>query len=401
MSKLRPLYMGSKYRKEAFARSICCTGPINDCGCEVSTGPLKPSIKDFNVIDCLGKGGFGSVYLVSKLNETKDNLFALKVVDKNKIKDNSKDIEHALTEMEIMINLEHPFIVKVYDVFESSRRMCYLMEFLQGGELYTWLERKNVFEEPVACYYLAQIFLALIYLHEEGILYRDLKPENIMFDFRGNIKLVDFGLSQNHMKLRETRTMCGTTSYMPPEVILREWYSYAADWWSFGILAYDMMIGVPPFMGNNREETRNAIMENHILFPSEPKISLNAKKLIKSLVIRNPKDRISGWNISHLSFFDTINFKEIYNQNTVPPLVPDITSPLDVSNFPPESICPKSSENNVSENVVDTTEDTDSSESNIFDEFPEILSKTCTNHEIPSSPKIRMNPNNHRINRLP
>ncbi|CAB4060507.1 EIF4A3 [Lepeophtheirus salmonis] len=228
----------------------------------------------------------------------------LKLLTKTKIKDNSKDIEHALTEMEIMINLEHPFIVKVYDVFESSRRMCYLMEFLQGGELYTWLERKNVFEEPVACYYLAQIFLALIYLHEEGILYRDLKPENIMFDFRGNIKLVDFGLSQNHMKLRETRNMCGTTTY-------------------------DMMIGVPPFMGNNREETRNAIMENHILFPSEPKISLNAKKLIKSLVIRNPKDRISGWNISHLSFFDTINFKEIYNQNTVPPLVPDITSPLD------------------------------------------------------------------------
>ncbi|QQP31442.1 Ribosomal protein S6 kinase beta-2, partial [Caligus rogercresseyi] len=351
------------------SKHLCpTTGPLKECGCEEDEGEVRDegrSLKDFKVIDILGKGGFGSVYLVSRRDNEKDDaesskeehFYALKVIDKNKIKGNSKDIQHALTEMDIMTDLEHPYIVKIFDIFESSRRICYLMEFLQGGELYTWLDRRDVFEEPVARYYLGQIFLALIYLHEEGILYRDLKPENIMLDVSGNIKLVDFGLSQNHMNRKRTKTMCGTACYMPPEVIRREWYSFAADWWSFGILAYDMMVGAPPFMCDSSEDTRESILNDKISFPFKPTLSRCARILIKSLLTKDPKRRPSGWGVAKFSFFDPIDFKDLLLQEcSPPPLLPKVSSPQDMTHFPAEGR---------SEGKICTSE---------FDSFPEKVS---------------------------
>ena len=186
-------------------------------------------------------------------------MVALKVIVKKEIPETRADREHVKAEHFVQTNMSHPFLAKLFCSYQTPSRIFYAIEFLQGGELFSWMEKFEKFTESWAQFYLAEMFLAIEYLHENNIIYRDIKPENVMLDSQGHARLIDFGLCKIGVTDEEsthTRTHCGTNSYMAPEILMKgELYGPAVDWWSFGILAFDMMCGGPPWKGTDKAET--------------------------------------------------------------------------------------------------------------------------------------------------
>lgn len=174
-------------------------------------------------------------------------IYAMKVLRKAKIVRNAKDTAHTRAERNILESVKHPFIVELAYAFQTGGKLYLILECLSGGELFMHLEREGIFLEDTACFYLAEITLALGHLHSQGIIYRDLKPENIMLSSQGHIKLTDFGLCKESIhEGAVTHTFCGTIEYMAPEILVRSGHNRAVDWWSLGALMYDMLTGSPP-----------------------------------------------------------------------------------------------------------------------------------------------------------
>lgn len=188
-----------------------------------------------------------------------------------------------------------------------------------------------MFTERDVQFYLAELSLALHHLHTLGIVYRDLKPENILLDSDGHIALTDFGLSKESIPTEDSKTFsfCGTVEYMSPEVISRKGHSHVADWWSFGVLAFEMITGHLPFHGANRKETMNMILKAKLAMPNYP--SLEAQSLLRMLFKRNPANRlgagIDGYrNIQNHPFFESIDWEKLYRKEIEPPFIPPIHS---------------------------------------------------------------------------
>ena len=188
-----------------------------------------------------------------------------------------------------------------------------------------------MFTERDVQFYLAELSLALHHLHTLGIVYRDLKPENILLDSDGHIALTDFGLSKESIPTEDSKTFsfCGTVEYMSPEVISRKGHSHVADWWSFGVLAFEMITGHLPFHGANRKETMNMILKAKLAMPNYP--SLEAQSLLRMLFKRNPANRlgagIDGYrNIQNHPFFESVDWEKLYRKEIEPPFIPPIHS---------------------------------------------------------------------------
>ena len=217
--------------------------------------PAKPSIftvniglADLEMKSTLGCGAFGRV----KLCKSGDKYFALKCQAKKAIQENGLE-EHVLNEMRIMCKLNHPLIAKLHCSMQDSRYIYFLLELLQGGELFTYLRNSVKISEPCARFYAASVISAIASLHEKRIAYRDLKPENLVFDEKGYIKLVDFGLAKV-LTSGKTWTLCGTPDYLAPEIILNEGHDLAVDYWALGILIFEMVVGIPPFYAEDPME---------------------------------------------------------------------------------------------------------------------------------------------------
>ena len=175
------------------------------------------TLEDFKQLKVLGQGSFGKVILVK--NEKDDKLYAMKILDKKYIV-KRKQVSHTQTERALLEKLKHPFIVRLNYAFQDSKKLYFLTEFLQGGELFFHLRRNSGYKEKAVRFYMCQILLALEYMHNNNYIYRDLKPENILIDKEGNIKLTDFGLSKIMPKEEKiTYTMCGTAEYLAPEIL--------------------------------------------------------------------------------------------------------------------------------------------------------------------------------------
>ena len=248
---------------------------------EISQPSWRLTIKDFEKIRLIGKGKFGRVFLVKKIDT--GEYFAMKTIKK-------KDIQikllkkHIMTEKKILLESESPFIVHLQYSFQDYRKVYYVMDFIQGGELFTILRKFGKFSEEKAGFYIAELILALEHLHKNGVIYRDLKPENILIDKDGHIKLTDFGLSKIGIddKNPNAYTICGTAEYLAPEIVNNQGYTKAVDFWSLGSLFYEMLAGLTPFYSENKSKMFENIISKNI--EMKPYFSENAIDLLNKLL---------------------------------------------------------------------------------------------------------------------
>jgi len=232
--------------------------------------------------------------------------------------------------------IHHPFLVNLNYSFQTEDKLYFILDFVNGGELFYHLQREKKFSEERARYYGAQILLALECLHENGVVYRDLKPENILLTNEGHICLTDFGLSKEGLEKEtdKTSTFCGTPEYLAPEVLRGKGYGRAVDWWSFGSLLYEMLCGLPPFYSQDVQEMYRKIMTDTLRFPAH--VSPDARDLLTKLLQRDADVRLTDPPTMKLHpFFAAIHWDDLYNKRMPPPFVPKVKNDSDVSQIDP------------------------------------------------------------------
>lgn len=348
---LRPIPMKTRRRSSVTKYSSSYEVDINDAFVSTSLNKsvntnYKPKLEYFEPIKVLGQGSYGKVLLVRE--KATGRLFAQKQLKKASLVINEtneihkKNYERTLNEKTILEQVSHPNIVKLYYAFQDNDKVYLILEYLDGGELFHHLAEQKYMSEKDASFYIAQIIVALRYLHLNlKVIYRDLKPENCMLNSAGMLVLTDFGLSK--VSDGDSRhSMIGTAQYMAPEVIKGEDYDFSVDWWSLGCVAYDMLTGGPPFTGHTNEKIMDKVIHSkkYLKFPFY--LSLDAKDLLRKLLQSNPEKRIDIDGDFELlkkhRFFRYLNWDDILDPSseTLPPILPVITEPILAENFDEE-----------------------------------------------------------------
>ena len=294
---------------------------------------LKIKIKDYEQLKTVGLGSYGRVRLC-KHKKTGDT-FVMKILKKNEII-KQKQVDHVYSEFNILVNLKHPFIVQLLGYnFDDPKYVYFILEYIQGGELFTLLRTKRTFPIPQARFYIAHIITIFEYLHSKNIVYRDLKPENILINKNGYLKLTDFGFAKI-LENEKTYTLCGTPEYLAPEIILNKGHGKAVDWWTLGILLYEMLVGIDPFSDDDPMKTYQKILKGKINFPKT--INKDAKSLIKHLLTQDTTKRFGCLkngvkDILNHRFFEGFDWKNFVYLSMPAPYKPEIKSDDDTSNF--------------------------------------------------------------------
>ena len=294
-------------------------------------------LEDFKVLKVIGRGSFGKVNLVEYLptHET----YAMKSLKKD-ILIEQEQIENTLLEKEILQTIDYPLLCGLVFCFQTEERIYFILPFLSGGELFQHLRKFRTFDEEKVRFYGAQIALALEYLHSKGIVYRDLKPENILMDEDGYLKLADFGMAKKLKDDEKAMSFCGTPEYLAPEIITMEGHDKNADWWSFGILLFEMLCGLPPFYVENLDKMYELIKTSSVKFPKRINLSEDAKDIIRKLLEKDPKKRMGSQKgieeIKNHPFFASIDFDMIVQKKIKAPFIPELSSGTDVQYFDEE-----------------------------------------------------------------
>uniref|UniRef100_A0AAG5CT25 non-specific serine/threonine protein kinase n=1 Tax=Anopheles atroparvus TaxID=41427 RepID=A0AAG5CT25_ANOAO len=293
----------------------------------IREGHEKADPSQFELLKVLGEGSFGKVFLVRKIvGIDAGTLYAMKVLKKATLK--VKDRVRSTNERNILADVGHAFIVKLHYAFQTPGKLYLILDFLRGGDLFTRLSKEVMFTEEDVKFYLAELALALNHLHGIGIIYRDLKPENILLDQDGHIALTDFGLSKQPLDGSKTYSFCGTVEYMAPEVVNRKGHTFAADWWSFGVLMFEMLTGNLPFHGSNRNDTMNQILKTKLGMPEN--LSPEAQSLLRALFKRNPLNRLGAGpngidDIKRHEFFANVDWDAFERKEVRPPFIPAVS----------------------------------------------------------------------------
>jgi len=281
-------------------------------------------LDSFELLKIIGKGSYGTVVQV-RYKETGD-IFAMKVIDKKFIVE-KKEVQHTISERNILSKVNNPFIMKLYFAFQTNDKLYLVLEFVNGGELYYHLQLTGSFVPDRTRFYSAELVLALEYLHKSGIIYRDLKPENVLIDGDGHVKITDFGLSKEGLVgyNSRTNTFCGTPEYLAPEVLLGKEYSLAVDWWSLGTLMYEMLTGLPAFYDNDVQKMYRYKMRADIEMPDEMEES--AKDIILKFLDKDPDTRLKNpEEIKAHPYFASIDWDALYNKTVETPYIPNVKS---------------------------------------------------------------------------
>eukprot|EP00475_Leptophrys_vorax_P044587 TRINITY_DN899_c0_g1_i1.p1 TRINITY_DN899_c0_g1~~TRINITY_DN899_c0_g1_i1.p1 ORF type:complete len:559 (+),score=156.00 TRINITY_DN899_c0_g1_i1:97-1677(+) len=313
--------------------------PLKDDGTvdQIIKTEEKVSIESFELLKVLGRGSFGKVMMVRK----KDNgvIYAMKILKKAMIVARQQ-VDHTKAERKILETLQHPFLMGLRYAFQTSAKLYLVMDFYKGGELFFHLKNKRRFTEAEARIFVAEVGLGLGQLHALNFIYRDLKPENILMDENGHVCLTDFGLSKDvDPDNPEATTFCGTPEYLAPEILRGGAHGKAVDWWSLGILLYELTVGIPPFYSQNVNEMYHKIQHGALRFP--PFLSEECRDLIIALLNRNPEARLgsSDKDVEELkahAFFASIDWDKLYKKEIDPPYKPKVkTGDDDITQFDP------------------------------------------------------------------
>eukprot|EP00033_Pygsuia_biforma_P002930 GCRY01003230.1.p1 GENE.GCRY01003230.1~~GCRY01003230.1.p1 ORF type:complete len:559 (+),score=153.04 GCRY01003230.1:151-1827(+) len=291
------------------------------------------SLKDFQMLHVLGRGTYGKVILAR--HRRNGCVYAVKVILKNALKE--KEIVNTLAESRVLRNMGHPFIVKLRCALQTEDKLYLIMDYIPGGDLFTFMDGMPVKKE-IARFFIAELALALEYIHTHDIVYRDLKTENILIDQDGHIKLADFGLAKEDMSAdtRLKRTVCGSADTLAPEMLLGKPYGAELDWWGLGCILYELLTGRPPFYSENVEQQFDNILKCRPVYPAH--MDPEAADLIKSLLKYNREERATVHQIKAHPFFAPINWDALYRRDISPPkgCRPVLSGDDDVSNFDEE-----------------------------------------------------------------
>ncbi|KAI9364117.1 hypothetical protein BD770DRAFT_175436 [Pilaira anomala] len=299
----------------------------------------KVVLDNFSFLAVLGKGNFGKVMLAEEKFDKK--LYAIKMLKKRFIIDND-EIESVRSEKRVFqaANRErHPFLINLHSTFQTETRVYFVMEYVNGGDL-MWHIQRGQFSERRAKFYACEVLLALEYFHSQNIIYRDLKLDNIMLSLDGHIKMADYGLCKENMGYgKTTGTFCGTPEFMAPEILREQNYGRAVDWWAYGVLIYEMLLGQSPFRGEDEDEIFDAILEDDILYPIN--MTSDSISICQQLLQRDPTQRLGSGpddaaSIKRHPFFRGVNWDDMLAKRVPPPFYPTINGRLDTSNFDEE-----------------------------------------------------------------
>lgn len=293
---------------------------------DLAPSSLK-SLSDYKLGRIIGKGSFGKVFIAQE--KSSGSVFAIKSIQKSRIQTDSA-YSFIKSEKDMLSCVNSPFSVKFFESFQDKSNVYFVQEYLPGGELFSLISSKKRLEVSQAKLITAEIVMFFVHLHKFGVVYRDLKPENIMISATGHVKVVDFGFAA---RIEEcSNTFCGTLEYLAPEMIAREGHGFEVDWWTLGILLFEMLTGRSPFRSKLPQVTFEKILKTSPEFPRN--FDSLAKDLILSLLEKDPKKRIKSQDIQKHQFFKDINWDDIEKQSYPTFDVPILRSEMDSSYFP-------------------------------------------------------------------
>ncbi|XP_055132494.1 serine/threonine-protein kinase N2-like isoform X2 [Symphalangus syndactylus] len=297
------------------------------------------NLQDFRCYAVLGRGNFGKV-LLAEYKHTNE-MFAIKALKKGDVVARH-EVDSLMCEkriFETVNSVRHPFLVNLFACFQTKEHVCFVMEYAAGGDLLMHINT-GVFSEPRAVFYAACIVLGLQYLHEHKIAHRDLKLENLLLDTEGFVKIADFGLCKQGMGYGDrTSTFCGNAECLAPEVLTETSYTRAVDWWGLGVLIYEMLVGKPPFPGDDEEKVFDSIVNDEVRYPRS--LSTEATSIMRRLLRRNPELRLGASekdaaDVKKHPFFQLIDWRALMDKKVKPPFIPAIKGREDVSHFSDE-----------------------------------------------------------------
>lgn len=364
---------GSKMAKQAVNSILSEDSPNLNDGYSMPPLPF-PRLSDFDIISPISRGAFGSVYLCRR-KQTCD-IFALKSISADNYATKNEVLS---TEREVMCRASNPAVVSLYWSFRASGTIFFVMSFARGGDLYSLLDTIGSLEEETAIFYIAEIIEAVEYLHSLGIVHCDLKPDNILISNKGHLQLTDFGLSKFGAEKREFNSsllfrfseqsfpfthpikhaspiskkaknanendmsqtepvpnlrksgLIGTPHYIAPESLLKSDYSPKVDWWAVGIIAYELVVGQPPFIGDTESQVFASIIEGELEWPDDVEVSEDYKKFVSDLLQHNPERRPNVETMKSYAIFKDIDFDNLFNEEA--PFLPELQSTTDLSYF--------------------------------------------------------------------
>ena len=303
----------------------------SDGGGAAATRKLSPD--DFEILKLVGQGAFGKVFQVKKRDS--GNIYAMKVMKKDRILEKDQ-VEYTRAERDILTAVTHPFIVNLRYSFQTTSKLYLIMEFINGGHLFFQLYQQGTFGDALTRFYAAEICLAVGHLHSLSIVHRDLKPENILVDGEGHVKITDFGLAKKIAEDGRANSLAGSIDYMAPEILSAKGHGKTADWWSVGVLIFEMLSGSLPFKGKNKAAVQKAICTEKVKVPTY--FQPDAVGLIKGLLSKDASMRLGRGetgtaDVKGHKYFKGVDWNKIAAKAIAPPFKPNVNGRHCVANF--------------------------------------------------------------------